>query len=117
MTPLRAVIVDDEPLSRRELRRLLSEFPAIEVVGEAATVAGAAELIGRSRPALVFLDIQLGGETGLELLDRITVPAQVLLVTAYTERDLASVQARGLPVLVKPVNPRRLRKTLDPYLV
>jgi two-component system LytT family response regulator len=113
MTPSSAVIVDDEPLSRRELRRLLAEFAEIEVVGEAASVAEAAELIERRRPALVFLDVQLGGETGLELLDRIGAPSQVLLVTAFTDQSLATL---GLPVLVKPVSPKRLRRTLEPYL-
>jgi len=116
MRPLTAIIVDDERLSRRELRRLLEEFPAIEVAGEAASVAEAAGLIGRCHPDLVFLDVQLGGETGFGLLEQIAAPTQVLFVTAHNEQSLPALRDRGLPILVKPVNPKRLRKTLEPYL-
>jgi two-component system LytT family response regulator len=116
MKQLTAIIVDDERISRRELRRLLEEFPAIEVVGEAASVADAEDLIRRLRPGLVFLDLQLGGETGFELLERIAGPVQVLFVTAHNERSLPALRKHGLPILAKPVNPKQLRKTLAPYL-
>jgi len=116
MKSLTAIIVDDERLSRRELALLLSEFPPITVTGEAASVAEAAELLTRLRPDLVFLDVQLGGETGFGLLERIVPPAQAIFVTAHNEHSLPALRDYGLPILVKPVNPKRLRQTLEPYL-
>ena len=86
------------------------------MVGEAGSVAEAADLIERFHPGLVFLDVQLGGETGFELLDRIASPSQILFVTAHNERSLPALREHGLPILVKPINPIRLRKTLEPYL-
>ncbi len=116
MKPLTALIVDDERLSRVEFRRLLQEFPIIEIAGEAATVAEARDLFERFHPDLVFLDVQLGGESGFEFLAPTTARAHVLLVTAHDERSLPALRELGLPILLKPVNPKRLADALKPYL-
>ena len=72
---MKTLLIDDERLARNELRRLLVAFPHIEIVGEARTAQQARELIGSVRPDLVFLDVQMPGETGLELLESLEPPA------------------------------------------
>jgi two-component system LytT family response regulator len=115
MRRLSAVIVDDERLARSELRRLLEEIPSVEVAGEAASVTEAQVLIEDARPDMIFLDIQLGGETGLDLLAWLPAQVRVVLVTAYEERSVPFLQGRESSILAKPVNPRRLRAILERY--
>ena len=66
---MRAIIVDDERLARNELKRLLENFPSIEVIGEAANTDEASQLIEELQPDVVFLDIQMPGKTGFEWLE------------------------------------------------
>jgi len=112
----RAVIVDDERLARRELSYLLQSHPEIEVAGEAGSVKEAAQLIERTRPDLVFLDIQMPQENGFELFERTSVTAEVIFVTAYDQFAVRAFEVNALDYLMKPVNPQRLRQAVERFL-
>jgi len=106
---MKAILVDDERLARNELRRLLAAFPAIEIVGEASNAKQARELIGTLQPEIVFLDVQMPGETGMELLESLEPPApQVIFTTAYDEFAVKAFELNALDYLLKPVDPARL---------
>ncbi|MCF8233729.1 MAG: LytTR family DNA-binding domain-containing protein [Bacteroidales bacterium] len=107
------IIVDDEPLARWEMQRLLEPFGQIRVVGEAASVAEANELINRYTPDLLFLDIDLGTQTGFDLIDQINKKFHVIFVTAYDEYAIRAFQVNALDYLLKPVNPERLNESIS----
>jgi two-component system LytT family response regulator len=109
-----AVIVDDERLARRELRTLIDDAHAehIHVVGEAASVEDAARLIEATDADVVFLDIQLAGETGMDLVPLIGADVDVVFVTAYDEYTLRAFEVNALDYLLKPVVPERLALTV-----
>ena len=110
---MKALLVDDERLARSELRRLLAAFPHIKIVGEASTAEQARELIGATQPELVFLDVQMPGETGLELLESLEPPApRVIFTTAYDEFAVKAFELNALDYLLKPVDPARLSTAL-----
>lgn len=111
----RAVLVDDERLARRELRTLLEEAHSeqVRVVGEAASVADAARLMRAQNADVVFLDIQLAGETGMNLLPLLDADVDVVFVTAYDEFALRAFEVNALDYLLKPVAPERLSVTVS----
>jgi two-component system LytT family response regulator len=109
---LRALIVDDEHLARQAMRRLLGAHPEVEVVGEADGVAGALREIERGRPQLVFLDIELGGADGFDLLASLERPPAVVFVTAYAEHAVEAFAVDAVDYLLKPVDPLRLAESL-----
>jgi two-component system LytT family response regulator len=108
-----AILVDDERLARRELRSMLAEHEMIEVAGEAETVAQAAELIEVKKPDVLFLDIQLPGETGFDLLERISPACKVIFVTAFDAYAIRAFEVNALDYLLKPINPARLAQALE----
>jgi len=105
---MRALIIDDEPPARRELRRLLVEFPWIEVVGEAGNVEEAAVRIAALSPGLLFLDIQMPGGSGFDLLTRLDYAPQVVFTTAHDEHAVRAFEVNALDYLLKPIDPERL---------
>jgi two-component system, LytTR family, response regulator len=105
---MRAMIIDDEPLARRELRRLLAEFAWIDIVGEAANIGEAAPLIDRLLPDLLFLDVQMPGGTGFDLLERLEHLPRVVFTTAYDEHAVRAFEVNALDYLLKPIEPERL---------
>ena len=111
--PIRAIIVDDERLARVNLKRLLEPFPDIEIAGEAESCASAVEAINLYKPELIFLDIQLGGETGFDLLEMINNSISVIFVTAYDEYAIRAFEVNAADYLLKPVKPDRLRVSVD----
>lgn len=112
-TVLRALIVDDEPPARELLRRLLAVHANIEVIGEARSVAEAAEQCARLRPDVVFLDVQMPREDGFALLPRLTPPwPKVVFVTAYDEFAVRAFDVNAVDYLLKPVLPDRLARAL-----
>lgn len=114
---LGALIVDDERLARRELRSLLAAHPEVEVVGEADSVAAALAVMEGERPDLVFLDIQLAGETGFDLLERAGAAGfRTVFVTAFDAYALRAFEVNALDYLLKPVNPARLKRAVDRLL-
>lgn len=112
-TDMNALIVDDEPLARRELRRLLAAFPWVKVVGEAADIDEARERITSLHPTLVFLDVQMPGGTGFDLLDRLEFPPRVVFTTAYDQYAVKAFEVSALDYLLKPIEPERLSAALD----
>lgn len=114
--PIRVVLVDDEPHARRQMRERLSAHPAIVIVGEADRVKVAAELVQRAKPEVIFLDVQMPGGTGFDLLpllgDLDPSPA-VVFVTAYDQYALRAFEANALDYLTKPVSARRLAITIN----
>jgi two-component system LytT family response regulator len=113
VTRLRALIVDDERLARNELRRLLAAHPEVEACGEAGDVNEALASIDELRPDVVFLDIQMPGQSGFDLLARTTASFRTVFVTAYDEHALRAFEVNALDYLLKPVNPERLQRTVD----
>jgi two-component system LytT family response regulator len=110
---MKVVIVDDEPPARREMRRLLVEFPWIEIVGEAGDAAEAEVVIEQLHPELIFLDIQMPGGSGFDLLSRLEHTPQVVFTTAHDEHAVRAFEVNALDYLLKPIDPRRLASTLD----
>jgi two-component system LytT family response regulator len=109
---MKAMIVDDEPLARRELRRLLAEFPWVEIIAEAGTVAEAATAIEAHAPELLFLDIKMPGGTGFDLLARLEHVPRVIFTTAYDDHAVRAFEVNALDYLLKPVEPERLAAAL-----
>jgi len=110
---MKVIIVDDEPPARREMRRLLVEFPWMEIVGEAGSAAEAEALIEDLLPELIFLDIQMPGGSGFDLLSRLEHVPQVVFTTAHDEHAVRAFEVNALDYLLKPIDPRRLASTLD----
>lgn len=109
---IRALIVDDERLARKDLRRLLSHHKDINIVGEAENISEAVNIINTLSPALVFLDIQLSDESGFSLLDHINHTMQVVFVTAYDHYAVRAFEVNALDYVLKPVHSERLAQTL-----
>jgi two-component system LytT family response regulator len=111
--PLNVLIVDDERLARTELRRLLAAHPDIAVAGEAANGDEAEASLQSLDVDVLFLDIQMPGATGFELLERLdTVPA-VVFTTAYDEYAVRAFEVNAFDYLMKPIRPERLAAALD----
>ena len=108
-----AIVVDDERLARKELRSMLSEHEIIDVVGEAETVTQAAELVNVKKPDVLFLDIQLPGETGFDLLDKISHNCKIIFVTAFDAYAIRAFEVNALDYLLKPINPARLTQAIE----
>jgi two-component system LytT family response regulator len=109
---VRVLIVDDEPLARSAMRRLLAAHPTVEIVGEAESTAGALSAIERTQPQLVFLDIELGGGDGFDLLAALEQPPIVVFVTAYAQHAVEAFAVDAVDYLLKPVAPERLAESL-----
>ena len=105
---IRTIIIDDERLARNELRKLLQEFGEIEVIDEAANVQEGVEKIEQHNPDLIFLDIQMPGKTGFDLLEELERSPKVVFTTAYDEFALKAFEVNALDYLLKPIDPRRL---------
>jgi len=109
---MRAVIVDDERLARVELRRLLASHPEVEIAAESRGGEEALEQIAKVAPDLIFLDIQMPGLTGFELLERLEDLPQVIFTTAYDAYALKAFEVNALDYLLKPIHPERLAGAL-----
>lgn len=110
--PLTAIIVDDEWLVREELKTLLADHPDIEVVGEAANVPQSMGLIQTAAPDVIFLDIQMPGASGFDLLEQVEINAKIIFVTAYDQYALQAFEVNALDYLLKPIQKDRLAKTI-----
>ncbi len=112
MKTLRAILVDDEPLCRQDLRDALLGFPHVQICGEAANIAEATALINKSRPDLLFLDLSLGQEMGFDLLQKRSFPGAVIAVTAHAEHAATAFDLDVADYLLKPVAEDRLHQAL-----
>jgi two-component system LytT family response regulator len=109
---MKALIVDDEPLARREMRRLLGAFPWIQILGEASDVDEACERIEALSPGIVFLDVQMPGGTGFDVLARLNHLPRVIFTTAYDQDAVKAFDVSALDYLLKPIEPERLAAAL-----
>jgi two-component system LytT family response regulator len=111
---MKALLIDDERLARTELRRLLAGFPEIEIAGEAANAKQAREQLAALKPELLFLDVQMPGETGMQLLESLEPPIpHVIFTTAYDEFAVKAFELNALDYLLKPVDPARLSAAIE----
>jgi two-component system LytT family response regulator len=108
-----ALVVDDEPVARAGLRDMLAAFDWITVVGEAGSGPAAVESINSLRPEVVFLDIQLPGFLGTEVLQRLEHQPIVVFTTAYAEHAVTAFELGALDYLLKPFGPARLGGALE----
>ena len=107
------MLIDDEDLSRQEMRHLLESYPDIQIVGEAANTLEALDKIRKLQPDLIFLDINMPGKNGFELLADLDTSPQVVFVTAYDEYAVKAFETNALDYLLKPVRAERLKKSVD----
>lgn len=110
---MKAIIIDDERLARTELRKLLQDFPEIEIVDEASNADEGLQKIENHNPDLIFLDIQMPGKTGFDMLSELDHAPQVIFTTAYDEYALKAFEVNALDYLLKPVEPRRLADAVE----
>jgi two-component system LytT family response regulator len=113
---MKAIIIDDERLARQELKNLLAPYPEIEIVGEANNAETAIESIKQLKPDVIFLDIQMPGKNGFELLEEISGVPEVVFVTAYDEYAIRAFEVNALDYLLKPVQASRLSETVKKIL-
>jgi len=111
--PFKVLVVDDERLARKDIISLLSVHDNMTVVGEADDVPSAIKAIEKLNPDVIFLDIQMPGDSGFDLLEKADIDAHVIFVTAYDEYAIRAFEVNALDYLLKPVNPDRLAKTLE----
>ncbi|NQV15892.1 response regulator transcription factor [bacterium] len=109
----KAILVDDERLARNDLTLLLKNHSNIQIVGEAANGLEALDLIKELEPDLVFLDIQMPGINGFDVLEQIGSDVKVIFVTAFDEYALRAFEVNALDYLLKPVNPERLLQSIE----
>ena len=113
---MKAIIVDDERLARKELRNLLSEFPEIEIIDEASNASEALKKIAEQQPDVVFMDIHMPDTNGIDALKQLKelneIP-KVVFVTAYDEHAIEAFRLNALDYLLKPVDPERLNETIN----
>jgi len=110
---MRALIIDDERLARKELISLLSNYTKIEIVGEAINADDAQEKIATLNPELLFLDIQMPGKNGFELLESLDIVPKVIFTTAYDEYALKAFEVSALDYLLKPIRKERLDECIQ----
>ncbi len=110
---MKAIIIDDERLARTELRKLLQEFPEVEVIDEASNAEEGLEKIEHHNPDLIFLDIQMPGKTGFDMLAELDHAPSVIFTTAYDEYALKAFEVNALDYLLKPIEPKRLADSLE----
>jgi two-component system LytT family response regulator len=110
---MKVLIVDDEPLARRELRRLLAAHRSIQIVGEAGDIDEAREHIVALLPTVVFLDIQMPGGTGFDLLAQLERVPRIVSTTAYDHYAVQAFNVNALDYLLKPIEPERLAAAVN----
>jgi two-component system, LytTR family, response regulator len=109
---LKTIIVDDERLARVELRSMLEDYENIEVVDETENVSDTVNSIEKNKPDVVFLDIQMPGESGFDLLNKVEPLPKIIFVTAHDEYAVRAFEVNAMDYLLKPVNPDRLARSL-----
>ena len=111
--PIKAMIIDDERLARNELKKLLLQHSEISIIDEASGVDEGIEKIDIAHPDLIFLDIQMPGKTGFDLLAELEKAPRVIFTTAYDEFALKAFEVNALDYLLKPIDPQRLADAIQ----
>lgn len=109
---LKAIIVDDERLARKELAKSLSKFNEIEIIDEASNANEALAKIDQQKPDLIFLDIQMPGKTGFDLLEELNHIPEVIFTTAYDEYAIKAFEVNALDYILKPIEENRLEEAI-----
>jgi DNA-binding LytR/AlgR family response regulator len=110
--PIRTLIVDDEPLARQRLKRLLVDIEGVELIGEAESGVQAVEMIEQHNPDLALLDIQMPGLDGFEVIQALEDPPLIIFVTAYDEYAIHAFEVNALDYLLKPFSQERLERAV-----
>jgi two-component system, LytTR family, response regulator len=114
---MKALIIDDERLARTELKRLLTPYKEITIVGDAVNADDAIDKINDLKPDIIFLDIQMPGKNGFELLEELDSVPTVVFTTAYDEYALKAFEFNAMDYLLKPIEPKRLEDTIKKLVV
>jgi two-component system LytT family response regulator len=110
---MKAIIIEDSRLARNELKSLLLDFPVVKLIGEAVDGGTALGLIEQKQPDLIFLDIQLPGKNGFEILETLDQVPQVIFTTAFDEYAIRSFEYNAIDYLLKPIKKERLAKAIQ----
>lgn len=113
MKTFKTLLIEDERLAREELKSLLKDYLEIDIIGEAKNGEEGIALIKEHNPDLVFLDINMPGMNGFEMLKQLEDLPRVIFVTAYDEYALKAFEVNALDYILKPVDPERLREAIQ----
>jgi two-component system LytT family response regulator len=113
MKKLRALIIDDERMARQEVKRLLVPYTDVEIIGEAKNADEAIIQIEQKHPDLLFLDIQMPGQSGFELLESLSDVPEVIFTTAFDEYAVKAFEVNALDYLMKPIREERFAQAID----
>lgn len=113
---IKCLLIDDERLARKELRKILETRKNIEILAECSNADEAIEKIEELKPDLVFLDIQMPGKNGFDVLEEIVYTPEVIFVTAYDEFALKAFEVSALDYILKPVDKTRFDESLNKVL-
>ncbi len=116
MARLKTIVIDDKWLFREELKTFLLDYPEIELVGEAQNIAESIKLIKAVNPDVIFLDIQLSGETGFDLLEKINITSKIIFITAYNQYAIRAFEVNARDYLLKPIRKDRLTQAIKRLL-
>jgi len=110
---MKTIVVEDSRIAREGLVRMLGAFPELEVIGQADHPDTALELIERTRPDIIFLDIHMPGASGFELLEKLDYNPRIIFTTAYSEYAIKSFDYNTIDYLLKPISPARLAQAIE----
>jgi len=110
---MRVILIDDERLARAELRRLLATHPEVEIVGEAVNAADGVQQIAALKPDLIFLDVQMPGGSGFDMLAALEEAPEVIFTTAFDQYALQAFEVNALDYLQKPIQAARMAAALQ----
>jgi len=113
MNNIKTIIVEDSRLARNELRELIKQHPEIDVIAEAENVDQAYDLIQKLQPQLIFLDINMPGKDGFQLLEMLDEVPMVVFTTAFDEYAIRSFEYNALDYLLKPINEKRFADAVE----
>ena len=110
---MKAIIVDDERLARNELKRLLADYPEVDIIEECNSAEAAIIAVDKLRPDVVFLDIHMPGKDGFGVLEELDYMPHVIFITAYDEYAIKAFEVNALDYLLKPVEVDRLKDAIN----
>jgi two-component system LytT family response regulator len=110
---MKAIIVDDERLARNELKRLLENFPEVEVIEECNGAEAAIAAVDKLKPDVIFLDIHMPGKDGFGVLEELDYMPHVIFITAYDEYAIKAFEVNALDYLLKPIESDRLQEAIN----
>ena len=109
---LRVILIDDERLARQSMRQLLAEHSGVEIVAEAENIVQAQKLAQEHRPDAIFLDVQMPGADGFQLLEKLEPAPRTVFVTAHAQHAVKAFEVHAVDYLLKPVRPERLAQAI-----